>query len=114
MRLLLDTHTLIWLLNGDAALSSAALDAISDGRNEKLLSIGSPWEITIKVGLGKLTLRQSLHEFLTLIEQTRTIQLLPIRPAHLLQLASLPQHHRDPFDRLIVAQAMSEGCTLVS
>lgn len=114
MRMLLDTHAFIWLLNGDSALSLAALAAISDGRNEKLLSIGSPWEITIKASLGKLTLGQTLQEFLTRIEQTRTIQPLAIRPAHLLQLAALPQHHRDPFDRLIVAQAMSENCILVS
>lgn len=114
MKLLLDTHALLWLLNGDPSLSTAASTAIFDAQNEKLLSVGSLWEITIKVGLGKLTLRQTLPEFLVLVEQNSTLHPLTIRPAHLLQLGTLPQHHRDPFDRLIVAQALSEKCTLVS
>ncbi len=114
MRLLLDTHALLWLLDGDAALSPAAHTAISDAQNEKLLSVSSLWEITIKTGLGKLALKQTLPEFLGLVEQTRAVQPLAIRPPHLLRLATLPHHHRDPFDRLIIAQALSENCTLVS
>ena len=114
MKLLLDTHTLLWLLDGNSKLSTGALAEIGDGRNEKWLSVVSLWEITIKVSLGKLHVGQSLRELFTRIEQTRTIRQITILPVHLLQLAALSHHHGDPFDRLIVAQALSENCILVS
>ena len=114
MRLLLDTHTLLWLLSGAPELSIGAREVIFDARNEKWLSIVSLWEITIKVGVGKLRLREPLADFLVQVETNQMIRLLPIQSAHLLRLESLPLHHRDPFDRLMAAQALSEGCTLVS
>ena len=114
MRLLLDTHALPWGLDDAPELSGAARAAIDDSNNEKLLSIGSLWEISIKVGRGRLELAQPLPQFFARIKGNRNIRLIPIQTDHLLWLASLPQHHRGPFDRLIVAQALSERCTLVS
>ncbi len=114
MRLLLDTHALLWGLNNAPELSDPARAAIDDPNNEKLLSIGSLWEVAIKVGKGRLVLEQPLPQFFALIENHRSIRVLPIQTAHLLWLASLLPYHRDPFDRLMVAQAHSEKCTLVS
>ena len=114
MKLLLDTHALLWMLSDAPELSTTAKAAISDARNEKLLSVASLWEITIKVGLRKLPLGQPLDVFLARLESSRFIRRLPIQTAHLLRLESLPHHHRDPFDRLIVAQALSEDCVLLS
>ena len=114
MRLLLDTHTLLWLLQGAPELSQEAREMISDPDNEKLLSVGSLWEISIKVGKERLELDRPLPDFLAWVENHSRLRLLPIQTNHLLWLASLPAHHRDPFDRLIVAQALSERCTLVS
>lgn len=114
MKLLLDTHTLLWLLTGSADFSRKAREAVADTGNEKLLSVGSLWEITIKVSKERLEFDRPLADFLTWVQTHPQIQMLPIRPPHLLWLATLPHHHRDPFDRLIVAQALSEECTLVS
>ena len=114
MRLLLDTHALLWLLKGSSELSHEARGAIFDAENEKLLSVGSLWEISIKAGRERLELGRPLPEFFTWVENHPHIRLISIQTAHLLWVASLPPHHRDPFDRLIVAQALSERCTLVS
>ncbi len=114
MRLLLDTHTLLWLFKGAAELSPNAREVIFDADNEKFLSVGSLWEISIKVGKERLELDRSLPDFLAGVENHPYIRLVPIQTTHLLRLASLPHHHRDPFDRLLVAQALSERCTLVS
>ncbi len=114
MRLLLDTHALIWTLNDSPELSSRVHAAIADSQYEKWLSVASLWEITIKVNLGKLPLVSPLADFLKQLENNPIIRQLPIETHHLLQLVALPFHHRDPFDRLIVAQALSGGCTLVS
>lgn len=114
MKLLLDTHVLLWMLIDAVELSVASQRAISDARNEKLLSVVSLWEITIKVSLGKLDVGAPLERFLAELEAHPMIRLLPIETPHLLQLATMPQHHRDPFDRMIVAQSLNENCTLIS
>lgn len=114
MDLLLDTHALLWLLNGSSELSSTARSAIAEGQNRKLWSIASLWEITIKVGKRRLDVGQPLSEFFKEIERSQMLQQLPIVSAHLSQLETMPLHHGDPFDRLVVAQALSEDCTLVS
>ena len=114
MRLLLDTHTLLWLLKGTTELPQNAREVIFDADNEKLLSVGSFWEISIKVGKERLELDRPLPDFLVGVENHPYIRLIPIQTAHWLWLASLPHHHHDPFDRLIVAQALSERCTVVS
>ena len=114
MRLLLDTHTLIWYVNRDARLSPAAKALIDDLANEQIVSVVSLWEITIKHSLGKLTIALPLANLLALSSGQNPFHLLPIEPAHLLALAQLPFHHNDPFDRLLAAQALAENLPIVS
>ena len=110
MRLLLDTHVLLWALTDDPQLTPAARDAITDGRNEVFVSAASAWEISIKRGLGKLRAPKDLPEQL----RRARFDVLPIDLAHALAVESLPDLHRDPFDRMLVAQAISERLTLVT
>ena len=114
MKLLLDTHTVLWFINGDANLSAVARQLIEDHENERLLSIASLWEMAIKISIGKLELNIS---FANLLEQqitTNAIDLLHISPAHLDVLKTLSFHHRDPFDRLIIAQSIVENVPILS
>jgi PIN domain nuclease of toxin-antitoxin system len=114
VRLLLDTHVLIWWVEGDPALSVRARRAIADGDNECLVSIASAWEIAIKASLGKLTIRTPFErEFGDMLAANR-FSTLPIELAHVARVATLPFHHRDPFDRLLVAQALAERVPIVS
>lgn len=113
MRLLLDTHAFLWFYAGNNQLSNTAEGLINDLGNECFLSIASIWEIGIKTSIGKLELRvdfAGLAEFMA----TNRIALLPIAFGHIQQLQSLPFHHRDPFDRLLIAQAFTEHLTLIS
>lgn len=105
MRLLLDTHTFLWFLADDPQLSPAARRLIEDGTNEILLSMASLWEIAIKVSLGKLTLGGAFATFIPDQLTLNAFGLLPIELAHVTAVAALPFHHRDPFDRLLIAQA---------
>jgi PIN domain nuclease of toxin-antitoxin system len=114
MRVLLDTHVLIWLVEGDKNLSTVARSAIEDEDNSLYLSIASLWEITIKLSLGKLNLQLSVDEMVESFLIPGGIEILQIETSHLSILRDLPLHHRDPFDRLIIAQAQAEGMTLVS
>jgi len=114
VRLLLDTHTFLWFIGGSEELSRAARGLIEDPNNQRLLSVASLWEMAIKVSLGKLKLDLSFVELAEREIRGNAIELLVIRPDHLDELAKLPFHHRDPFDRLLVATAMVEGLTLVS
>jgi len=114
MRLLLDTHSFLWFAEDDPRLSATARALIEDAANEVLLSLGSVWEIAIKVSRGKLQLDQPL---LTLVQQEVRLDgmvLLAITLDHLAVVSTLPFHHRDPFDRLLVAQAQVEAVPLVS
>jgi PIN domain nuclease of toxin-antitoxin system len=111
VRLLLDTHALLWWLSDGAALGPQARALIADPVNDVLVSVASLWEIVVKVRVGKLDADiaaicagAAAEGFIT----------LDIRPAHLAALAALPAHHRDPFDHLLLAQAEVEGLTLVS
>ena len=113
MRLLLDTHTFIWWDSEPSKLSSLALGYCQDPAHQLLLSVASLWEIQIKRQLGKLNLRLPLEEIVEQ-QQSNGVLLLPVLPAHVLRLDSLPSHHRDPFDRLLVAQAIVEDATLVT
>jgi PIN domain nuclease of toxin-antitoxin system len=113
MRLLLDTHTFLWFISGDAQLSTKARDLITDPENEILLSVASLWEIVIKTGLGKLRLAGSFEDIIPQQIELNEIELLGIELGHLRELTRLPQHHRDPFDRLIIAQAIAEEALLV-
>ncbi len=102
MKLLLDTHTLIWFTEGSPLLSATARAAIEDSKNTKYISLISLWEMTIKISLGKLITKLSvaaLHEYF----MSRGVEVVPLQLAHLLTLATLPFHHKDPFDRLLIA-----------
>jgi PIN domain nuclease of toxin-antitoxin system len=114
MRLLLDTHIFIWLIDGNPNLSQTARQAIEDENNTLHLSIVSLWEITIKTSLGKLELAIPLEQIVINFILPSGIKILPIHIPHLLLLQTLPFHHRDPFDRLLISQAKSETLTLVS
>jgi PIN domain nuclease of toxin-antitoxin system len=114
MRLLLDTHSFLWFAENDARLSAIARSLIEDGANEVLLSLGSVWEMAIKVSQGKLQLGLPI---LTLIQREIALDgivLLPITLDHLGVVANLPMHHRDPFDRLLAAQAQVESVPIIS
>lgn len=114
MRILLDTHTFIWFIDADRRLSHAARSLIEDLDNELLISTASLWEMAIKIGLGKLAVSR---EFSTLIPAQlylNVIAPLDIRVTHLSALSTLPLHHRDPFDRLLITQAMVERIPILS
>jgi PIN domain nuclease of toxin-antitoxin system len=108
--LLLDTHALLWWRGGDRRLSATARKAIEDGSTEAFFSAASIWEIAIKHAQGKLKAPPSLLE--TMGEQG--FSELPITSRHAMSAGALPPHHRDPFDRMIVAQAQSEGLAVVT
>ncbi len=114
MRLLLDTHTLLWYTLADPKLSRAAQALILDAANEILISPASYWEIAIKVSIGKLTLHRPYEDFMDLCLKTYGFKILPVEPRHTAALIGLPFHHKDPFDRLLVAQAMVEGIPIIS
>ena len=113
MKLLLDTHTFLWFIDDNPQLSQKG-KALLEADNELLLSIASLWEIAIKLSLGKLTLEMPT-EVLMIQQLTRNdIDVLPITVAHLVIVSTLPLHHRDPFDRLLIAQAIVEQIPIVS
>ena len=114
MRLLLDTHAFLWFVAGDARLSPGARRRIADSRHDKHLSVASLWEIAIKKSIGKLELEVSLDELVDDGAVDNGILLLDIERKHALGVAELAFHHRDPFDRLLVSQAMSEQMAIVS
>ena len=110
---LLGTHTLIWFINGDTELSKKARELIEDDNSINFISIASLWEIAIKVSLGKLQLNTSFEEINRQIE-INGFQWLPITSDHTLILSKLPFHHRDPFDRMIIAQSIANNLTSIS
>ena len=114
MKILFDTHAFLWWDSEPERLSALALEACTDPSNELYLSIASLWEMQIKIGLGKLLLRLSLESILQHQQSQNSLQILPILPSHIFALASLPSLHKDPFDRLLVSQAGTEGCCLLS
>lgn len=114
MNLLLDTHTLLWFALGDAQLSASARQLIDDPANTKFVSPATYWEIAIKISIGKYVLHEPYEVFFDRAIRQNGFLILPIEPRHTSALTSLPYHHRDPFDRLMVAQAMTEGLSLVS
>jgi PIN domain nuclease of toxin-antitoxin system len=111
---LLDTHTLIWYLEGSEELSSSCRSTIEDPSTRNFVSIASFWELGIKLSIGgKIELSVSLDQ-LHLLARQNNIIVLPILVAHTVVVRSLPFHHKDPFDRLIIAQAMVEDMTVLS
>jgi len=114
VKLLLDTHAFLWFINGDSNLSDGTRSYIENPDNERLLSIASLWEIAIKVSIGKLEIAFSFERMVKTQIHDNAITILPISASHLDTLAFLPFHHRDPFDRLIIAQSMIEKLTILS
>jgi PIN domain nuclease of toxin-antitoxin system len=114
MRLLLDTHALLWFALNDPPLSAAAMAAIMDPANEKLVSPASYWELAIKISVKKYALAQPYEDFLGSAIDRNGFYYLHIEPRHTAALITLPYHHRDPFDRLLVAQALVEVLPIVS
>lgn len=114
MNLLLDTHAFLWFMEGSDRLSQRARIEIESGPGRRLLSIASTWEMAIKASLGKLTLTKPLGELLPVLLADSGIELLAIDVPDVARVAALPFHHRDPFDRLLAAQALERGLTLVS
>ena len=114
MRILLDTHTFLWWITSDQRLSQRSIELISDGSNELLFSTASGWEIAIKAGLGRLDMPDPLDRFVTEHLFRNHISVLSVQLSHALHVYTLPQLHRDPFDRLLVAQAQVERLPLLS
>lgn len=114
MRLLLDTHALVWYTHADPNLPTTAQAAIQNGANEVWISPASYWEIAIKVHLGKWQLNHPYAAFMNIVLNQYGFQILPILPEHTARLIGLPNYHRDPFDRLLAAQAMAGGMPIVS
>lgn len=113
MAFLLDTHTFLWFVAGDKQLPPTVRDKIKDIKQHCFLSVASLWEITIKFQIGKLTLNISLEDLFNYIDRNQ-IEIIPINIEHLLTLSDLPRHHGDPFDRLIISQAITENLTLIT
>lgn len=114
MRLLLDTQAFLWFVLNDARLSPTARTLLVDPANELLFSPASYWEIAIKVSIGKYQVPGSFKDFMDRQIMVNRLSILPITVAHAAVVASLPFHHRDPFDRLLIAQALAENVPLVS
>ena len=113
-RLLLDTHTFLWWDAAPDRLSAAVLALCRDPSVALFLSLASLWEIQIKSSLGKLPLSLPLADIVRNQQEQHGLQILPVTPAHIYALGGLPIHHRDPFDRLLIAQAITEGLPLAS
>ena len=114
MRVLLDTHAFLWWVTDDAHLSSRARAIIADGDNELFLSAASGWEMAIKTRLGKLHLPDNPASFVFEQLKINAIEPLAIQMTHALRVYSLPGHHRDPFDRILVAQAQVERMPIIT
>ncbi|MDB5307228.1 MAG: hypothetical protein JWO38_1430 [Gemmataceae bacterium] len=113
MRLLIDTHTLIWAADDPAKQSGPATTALQDPTNDLLPSAATVWELAIKIGLGKLTLSLPYWQWMEKAIADLELTVLPITVEYAEHLAGLPTHHKDPFDRLIVAQALVETVPVV-
>jgi PIN domain nuclease of toxin-antitoxin system len=115
MRLLLDSHAFLWFIGGNASLSTAARTAIEDNGNEKYVSHATAWEVAIKVSLSKLKLQVGYHElFPGALLANGFRELAALNFQHFEELLNIPMHHRDPFDRILIAQARVEGMSVLS
>ena len=114
MRVLLDTHVFLWAINDVERLSPRAIETIQDPAHEVLVSIASAWEIAIKVGIGKFTMPTPLATYLQRQLAAHRFAVLSIQFSHLAVLEKIPRHHRDPFDRLLIAQCIAEDATFIT
>ena len=114
MKVLLDTHTFLWWIIDSPRLSARAREVIRDSDNELFFSAASGWEIAIKAQLGRLQVPDNLEQFIVEQLALNAILVLPIQLRHALHVYTLPQHHRDPFDRMLVAQSQVENLSLLT
>lgn len=114
MRLLLDTHAFLWWIEDAPTLTRRAKAAIANPANECLLSLASCWEMAMKISLGKLRLPTDIERFVPQHLASNAFRQLAIDFRHIARIAALPFHHRDPFDRLLAAQALEDDCAIVS
>jgi PIN domain nuclease of toxin-antitoxin system len=114
MRFLLDTHIFLWYISGDSQLQDATRDAISDTENDVYLSVISVWESLIKYQIGKLPLPQLPEQYLPEQRERHLISSLPLDEGSVAKLVTLPPIHRDPFDRMLICQAMEHDLTIVT
>ncbi|HTL90549.1 MAG TPA: type II toxin-antitoxin system VapC family toxin [Leptolyngbya sp.] len=114
MRLVLDTHVFIWLNEAPKKISQQMITMLSSPENDLFLSLVSLWEMQIKIQLGKLQLQDPLPDILATQQSENNLQILPIHLDHIWALAELPNHHRDPFDRLLIAQLIATQVPIVS
>ncbi|BAZ05142.1 type II toxin-antitoxin system VapC family toxin [Calothrix sp. NIES-3974] len=114
MNILLDTHTFIWSTANPEKLPQTVTNLLTDINNIWILSIASVWEIQIKLQLGKLNLNSSLPKLIDNQQRVNNLQILPIDLTHIYALNNLPSHHKDPFDRILIAQGMVEKMPIVS
>lgn len=114
MRVLMDTHAFLWWVDDSSALSRKARSTIANPDNECLLSLASCWEMAIKSRLGKLRLASPIEHFIPEQMAANNVRQLEIEFRHLAKIATLAFHHRDPFDRLLAAQALVEKCPIVT
>ena len=114
MRMLLDTHAFLWFVLGDSRCSQIARSHIENEANQLYLSPASHWEMAIKISIGKYKLPISFQDFIQRAVDENGFRFLPIDPAHTSHLTTMPFHHRDPFDRLMIAQALVEQMQILS
>jgi PIN domain nuclease of toxin-antitoxin system len=114
VKLLLDTHTLLWLVSDDPQLSKKGMQLLVDPENDLLLSPATYWELAIKISIGKYRLTDPLAEYINEAVRLYGLNVLPITPMHAEATVQLPYHHKDPFDRMLIAQAIVEGVAIVS
>lgn len=111
---MLDTHAFLWWITGNPRLSDRAREVIADGRNELFFSAGSGWEIAIKAGLGRLEVLEDLGRFMSEQLSRNAFEILPVHLSRALRVHALPDHHRHPFDRLLVDQSLLEELPVLS
>jgi PIN domain nuclease of toxin-antitoxin system len=114
MKVLLDTHAFLWWITDDPQLSIAARNIISNGENQIFLSAASGLEIAIKARLGKLKVPANVEQFIFEQMAANNFEVLPIKLSHAVHVYALPDHHRDPFDRLLISQAQLEDLSLIT
>ena len=114
MNLLSDTHAFIWSFSNTKKLSATVIKEFKNPANQIFLSVASVWEMQIKIKLGKMVFNDTLENIITEQQTVNNVQILPVNLSHALYLENLPLHHKDPFDRLLISQAIVENMTLVS
>jgi len=114
VRALLDTHTFLWAVQGNPRLSDVARELVADAANEMLFSSASAYEIAVEAGRGRLELPDPVEDYLRVRLHTFALRPLPITVAHAIRAAGLPAHHGDPWDRILIAQAQTEGVHLIT